>query len=76
MDLLQTTHANTEITILTKHQRECLKYFAKGMTLKQIGTTLDLSPRTVEHYLHAAKIKLKCQDRYELIKKAYKLNIL
>ncbi len=76
LELLHAAYANHEIPILTKRQKECLKYLAKGMTLKQIGASLNLSPRTVEHYLHAIKTKLQCGNRYELIQKANELNIL
>lgn len=57
-------------TNLTPRQLDCLLYLTKGMTLKQIAKQLILSPKTVEHYLEAAKTKLKCRSRAELIFKA------
>lgn len=59
----------------TKRQAECLSYLAKGMSLKQIASALGLSPRTVEHYLDAVKMKLNCANRYELVKKAIELRL-
>ena len=57
---------------LTQRQADCLYYLIKGMTMKQIARALHLSPRTVEHYLDAIKIKLNCDYRSELIEKVFK----
>lgn len=59
--------------LLTARQVDCLKCFIKGMTMKQVGKTLNLSPRTIEHYLEIIKIKLNCKTRNELIKKGLQL---
>jgi DNA-binding CsgD family transcriptional regulator len=61
---------------LSKQQIKCLYHLAQGMTMKQIGYTLGLSPKTVEHYLDAVKAKLNCQSRSELIGLAINLGIL
>ena len=55
---------------LTKQQTACLKQLALGMTVRQIGDALGLSPKTVEHYLDAVKSKLHCESRSELILQA------
>lgn len=55
---------------LTKRQLACVHLLTKGMTMKQIAKSLSLSPRTVEHYLEAAKIKLNCLSKTELLVKA------
>ncbi|MDX1901474.1 MAG: PAS domain-containing protein [Gammaproteobacteria bacterium] len=60
----------TSPTGLTKRQTICIHYLTRGMTIKQIATALNLSPRTVEHYLDAVKIKWSCYTRHELIEKA------
>jgi DNA-binding CsgD family transcriptional regulator len=52
---------------LTPRQLDCLYYLVKGMTLKQISSALNLSPRTVEHYLEAVKSKMHTTRRSELI---------
>ncbi len=38
-----------------------------------IARALNLSPRTVEHHLNAAKIKMNCLSKEELITKAWTL---
>ena len=55
-------------TKLSKRQNECLYFLATGMTIKEIARTMALSPRTIEHYLEAIKIKLNCKSRSELVK--------
>ncbi len=61
---------------LTIRQVDCLYYLVKGMTIKQIARELNLSPRTIEHYLDAVKIKLNCISRSELIEKALQMNAI
>lgn len=54
---------------ITKRQQDCLHYLVKGMTIKEIAHVLGLSPRTVEHYIEALKVKLNCNSRSQLIAK-------
>ncbi|OAI48535.1 hypothetical protein AYO45_00950 [Gammaproteobacteria bacterium SCGC AG-212-F23] len=61
---------------LTERQKDCLYYLAKGMSYKQIGKKIKLSPRTVENYLNAAKNKLSCSTRSELIDKLWESNFI
>ncbi|WED43517.1 response regulator transcription factor [Legionella cardiaca] len=61
---------------LSKRQLDCLRHYAEGYTSRKIGDILDLSPRTVEHYLEAVKNKLNCSTRAELVKKALQMNLL
>lgn len=71
--LLNETTLTTKENLLTPRQLGCLYYLVKGMTMKQIGTSLNLSPRTVEHYLDLIKEKLNCKNRFELIDKALQM---
>lgn len=59
---------------LTRRQKSCLLYLVKGMSYKQIAKTLQLSPKTVEHYLTAIRKKMSCSSRSELIEKALHLS--
>lgn len=60
---------------LSKRQSECLYYLTKGMSIKQIAKKVNLSPRTVSHYLDAVKIKLNCTRRSDLIEKVFGMNL-
>jgi DNA-binding CsgD family transcriptional regulator len=60
-------HQKTYQENLSARQKECLHYLAKGMKTKQIARILDLSSRTVEHYLEAVKDKLNCHSHSALI---------
>jgi DNA-binding CsgD family transcriptional regulator len=55
---------------LSRREIDCLYYLTKGMTIKEIARNISLSPRTVEHYLESAKLKLNCRTRAELINKS------
>jgi DNA-binding CsgD family transcriptional regulator len=55
---------------LTQRQIQCLYYIVKGFSQKEIANLLEISDRTVEHYLEAVKIKLNCFKRSDLIAKA------
>lgn len=73
----QIQQAGTQLFVrgnhLTKRQIDCLYYLVKGMTIKKIANTLNLSPKTVEHYLDAVKVKLNCRNRTELIATALQM---
>ncbi len=61
---------------LTERQLDCVYYLVKGMTFKQIGKELNLSPRTVEHYIENIKVKFDCFSRFDLITKALQLPVI
>jgi len=58
---------------LSQRQSDCLYWLIKGMTMKMIAAELNLSIKTVEHYLDAVKAKLRCHTRAELIEKGIRL---
>ena len=60
----------------TPRQVDCLICLVKGKTIKQIAQSLNLSAKTVEHYLTAIKTKLGAQDRSEMIEKALQLTAI
>ncbi len=53
--------------LLSNRQLACLYYVVAGLTNKEIGKKLGLSPKTVEHYIDTIKIKLDCSTRASLI---------
>lgn len=66
--LKQELGVNKNHLLLSKRQTECLHFLAYGMTIKEIAKELNLSPRTIEHYIEMTKVKLGCHSRSELIK--------
>ena len=61
---------------LTPRQREILQLFAEGCSAKEIGSQLDISPRTVEFHKYQLMDSLKLQSSAELIHFAIKNGIV
>ena len=57
------------LSILTKREREIVRYIADGLQDKEIGEILHLSVRTVSNNLHKLYKKLAVSNRIELLKK-------
>ncbi len=57
---------------LSKRQIECIALLMKGMSAKDTARILNLSPRTIEDYLIAARNKLYCANQAELIMRCLK----
>ncbi|OJU82501.1 MAG: hypothetical protein BGO10_10170 [Chlamydia sp. 32-24] len=62
-----------KLLALSKREIQCLLLLKKGHTYSKIGSALELSERTVEHYLESVKNKLNVTTRSELIIIAEKL---
>lgn len=60
---------------LTKREWQCVDLLLQGKSSKIIATHLNLSQRTVEHYLDGVRLKLKCRNRQELIVKLLPMTI-
>jgi DNA-binding CsgD family transcriptional regulator len=58
---------------LSPRERECMRLLVYGKSSKEIAAVLDLSSRTVEHYLDNIKNKLGCHYKNELCNKSEKL---
>lgn len=58
---------------LTPRQNQCASYLLQGLTFKEIGQHMNISARTVEHYLDNLKLKLSCKNKTELIIKLTQL---
>lgn len=54
------------LTQLSKREKQCLLLFKQGYSYQAIGTRLNLSHRTVEHYIESIKNKLGLETRSEL----------
>ncbi len=64
---LQLINKNGELINFTKREAECISIFMQNRSMKEIGKHLDLSPRTVEHYLENVKQKLGVQYKSQLV---------
>ncbi len=54
---------------LSHQQSTCLSLLCKGMTAREIAHQMQLSIRTVEHYISAIKVKLNVKSTKALIAK-------
>lgn len=52
---------------LSKRQRECATLVARGHSYKEIAKILEISPRTVEEYVHIIIDKYNVRSRLDLI---------
>jgi DNA-binding NarL/FixJ family response regulator len=53
---------------LTKRELDVLKCLLTGCTVKEAARDIELSPKTVEHYLDNIKAKIGANKKSELIK--------
>ena len=53
--------------LLTRRERDCLSCVARGLTMAETATALDISPRTVEAHLTAARTKLGADSTAQAI---------
>ena len=61
-------NANSSAPIhLSQQQSKCLIYLFQGMSAKQIGLKMNLSARTIEHYLARIRHILGCHSSKEVI---------
>lgn len=61
---------------LSRRERECLYWAAKGKTFGEIAIILALSERTVKFYLDVARHKLGAMNITEAVAKGVSMNIL
>lgn len=54
-------------TFLSVRQQQCANLLLQGMTAKQIAKELNLSGRTIEHYIENLKKKLQCKNKAQLL---------
>jgi DNA-binding CsgD family transcriptional regulator len=58
---------NTQTVILPQQQMRCVNFLNQGMTSKEIGKQLGISPRTVEQHLKMARESTGSRNSKELI---------
>jgi DNA-binding NarL/FixJ family response regulator len=58
--------ADPELDLLSRREREVLRYIARGYTYKEVAHELHISVKTVETHVSAVLRKLQLSNRYEL----------
>jgi len=61
---------------LTQKQMQCVYWLVQGKTFQQIGTLVGIQPKTVDHYIQAAKKKLNCRNGIQLAKAILESDVL
>jgi DNA-binding CsgD family transcriptional regulator len=70
--LFQNTYIISETSnnvILTHRQSECVFFLVRGKSGREIAEIMNLSVRTVEHYIETIKSKFNCTTKFELVDK-------
>ena len=66
---------NNNLINITKREAECINFLKDGLSYKSISRKLELSPRTVEHYIQNLKNKFEVNYKDQLIQLVNKLDI-
>lgn len=53
--------------VLSNRQKQCIEHLLKGQTAREIANQLNLSHRTIEHYIELLKIKFDCRNKVQLV---------
>jgi len=67
---------NSQITILTRRQKEILKLIAEGISGKEISNSLYISTSTVKREIRAILARLGVADRAQAVSEAIKRNLI
>lgn len=67
---------NASLATLTPRERETLQLLARGMTNRQIGADLSVSPRTAKAYVESLLKKLGASNRTEAAARAIELRLV
>jgi len=68
--------AQKKKSVLTKREESVVKLFCNGLTYKEIGSNLNISPRTVETHKKNIQTKLKVKSTAEMVKFAFNNHIV
>ena len=60
---------NLEMVYFSKRELEVMKLLVQNKTAREIGESLAISKRTVEHHIENMKLKANCLSKFELIYK-------
>jgi DNA-binding CsgD family transcriptional regulator len=54
---------------LSRRETQCIYWSLQGNTLKEVGTKLQLSPRTIEYYFKRIKERFNIKKKRDLLNK-------
>jgi DNA-binding NarL/FixJ family response regulator len=63
-----------QAVVMTKRERQVVELIAEGLTNKEIGQNLNLSPYTVKSHVHNILEKMALQTRLQIARYAYASN--
>ena len=61
---------NLSTVSFSNQEKNCLRLYTEGNTMKQIAISMDISDKTVSKYLENVKNKLNCSTKNELVRQA------
>jgi DNA-binding CsgD family transcriptional regulator len=61
---------------LSRREKECFDKIVLGLTVREIALRLNLSIRTVEHYIESLRSKLGCSKKTEIIERGIELKLI
>jgi DNA-binding CsgD family transcriptional regulator len=61
---------------LSPREIQVARLIAGGLTSREIGSDLSISPRTVEMHIHRILGKLDCRTRVDITRRAAELGLL
>ncbi|MBY2925588.1 response regulator transcription factor [Rhizobium leguminosarum] len=69
-------HKTERVTRLSTREEQIIRHLMRGSTNREIATSLDISEKTVKHYMTVLMQKLDARNRVEVVLAAQKLNML
>lgn len=67
---------STRRVVLTSREEQIVRLLVQGYTNKMIGSKLDISDKTVKHYMTVIIQKLQVKNRLEVVLAAQKLSLV
>jgi DNA-binding NarL/FixJ family response regulator len=61
---------------LTRRQHQLVSFVAKGLTNKEIASTLNLSEQTVKNHMHRILRQVNAEDRYQAVETVRSFGLL
>ncbi|MBB3302949.1 DNA-binding NarL/FixJ family response regulator [Rhizobium sp. BK077] len=76
MKTAELRHKTERVTRLSTREEQIIRHLMRGSTNREIAASLDISEKTVKHYMTVLMQKLDARNRLEVVLAAQKLNML